>query len=174
MTVKKQKITPKQKIFVDQYIMLNNATQAALKAGYSEKTARYIAAENLSKPHIQLAIELTRQKLKSEFDLTPEKVIAEYVKLAFLDIRKAFDKDGRLKPLHEMDDATAAAIAGIEVEELYEGRGEARERTGRIHKIRLSDKKGALDSLGKHLGMFTDKVKATVDGGLQIQIIKSF
>ena len=48
--------------------------------------------------------------------VTADRVIAELAKLAFLDIRKAFDEEGKLKPIHEIDDDTAAAIAGLEVE----------------------------------------------------------
>ena len=55
-----------------------------------------------------------------------------------------------------MDDATAAAICGVEAEDLYEGRGESREHVGRLHKIKLSDKKAALDSLAKHIGLLKD------------------
>jgi phage terminase small subunit len=113
--------------------------------------------------------------------VTVDRVLQEFARLAFLDIRKAFDADGNLKPIHEMDDDTAAAIAGLEVEvkritgeadDDLEGQphGGALKRqygaSARLHKIKLTDKKGALDSLARHLGMFVDKTEITgKDGG---------
>ncbi|MBN9520201.1 terminase small subunit [bacterium] len=99
-------------------------------------------------------------------EVTIERVKQEYARLAFLDIRKAFDENGNLKLVHELDDDTAAAIAGLDVEELWEGRGEDRENIGRLRKIKLSDKRGALDSLATHLGMFVERHEHTgKDGG---------
>ena len=99
-------------------------------------------------------------------EVTIERVKQEYARLAFLDIRKAFDENGNLKLVHELDDDTAAAIAGLDVEELWGGRGEDRENIGRLRKIKLSDKRGALDSLATHLGMFVERHEHTgKDGG---------
>ena len=79
--------------------------------------------------------------------------------MAFLDIRKAFDENGILKPIHELDDDTAAAISGLEVDKkvskMTDENGEPMVES-HLHKIKLSDKKGALDSLAKTLGLFTD------------------
>jgi phage terminase small subunit len=158
-------LTDKQQRFVEEYLIDLNATQAAIRAGYSEESARSIGSENLTKPDIQEAISDARARLTEAAQVTQERIVREYAKLAFLDIRKAFDSEGRLKPIGEMDDDTSAAIAGLEVEELYEGRGEAREHIGRIHKVKLADKKGSLDSLARHLGMFTDKTELTGPNG---------
>ena len=75
-------------------------------------------------------------------------MIQEIARLAFLDIRKAFGEQGQLKAIHELDDDTAAAIAGIDIAELTnEGQS-----IGLIKKVKLSDKRGALELLLKHLG----------------------
>ncbi len=170
-------LTPKQQRFVEEYLIDLNATQAAIRAGYSENTAGSIGHENLKKPEIQEALTEARAKLAERTSITPDRVLKEYAKLAFLDIRKAFDEDGNLKPIHSIDDDTAAAIAGLEVEvkrsagepdEELEGQphGGALKRqhgmTARLHKIKLSDKKGALDSIARHLGMFNDKLNLNV------------
>lgn len=161
-----QDLTAKQQRFVEEYLVDLNATQAAIRAGYSEDSARQIASENLSKPYIQDFITAARLKLATKTGATVERVIQEYARLAFLDIRKAFDDEGRLLPIHQIDDDTAAAIAGIETEKLFEGHGEDREQIGTLHKVRLADKVRALDSLGEHLGMFPKKVAVTgPDGG---------
>lgn len=159
-------LTPKQQRFVEEYLIDLNATQAAIRAGYSPETAYSIGSENLKKPEIATAIEAARKNLSETSGITLERVQKEYARLAFLDIRKAFDEEGRLKPIHELDDDTAAAIAGIETEALFEGRGDDREMIGRLHKLRLSDKKAALDSICKLFGWVVDKKELTgKDGG---------
>ena len=92
----------------------------------------------------------------------------EYARLAFLDIRKAFDEGGNLIPIHELDDDTAAAITGLEVDKkvskMTDENGEPLVES-HLHKIKFSDKKGALDSLAKCLGMFADgSVTVNVNG----------
>ena len=177
-------LTPKQQKFVEEYLIDLNATQAAIRAGYSELTAGSIGHENLKKPEIQAALTEARARLAEKTEITPERVLKEYGRIAFLDVRKTFDLDGNLIPIHELDDDTAAAIAGLEVEvkrvageadEELEGQphGGALKRqfgsTARIHKIKLSDKKGALDSIARHLGMFVDKTEVTGKDGGPIQ-----
>jgi phage terminase small subunit len=111
----------------------------------------------LQNPAVSLRIEHLQELAQRRNEVTVDRVIAEYAKLAFLDIRKAFDGDGNLKPIHEMDDDTAAAIAGIEVDvKSTSVDGEALQ-TSKIHKLKLSDKKGSLDSLAKTMGMFVDR-----------------
>ena len=85
--------------------------------------------------------------------------MAEYAKLAFFDPRNLFGADGRPLPITELDDETAAAVAGLDVNEQYDGTGRDRAFTGYVKKYRLADKRAALDSLARHLGMFVDKVE---------------
>jgi phage terminase small subunit len=158
-------LTPKQEAFCQRYLETGNASEAYRLAYDAEKmkpeTVNRSAFELLENPKIATRLaELKARQLKRH-DVTIDRVLAEFAKLAFLDIRKAFDEDGNLKPVHELDDDTAAAIAGLEVEDLYEGRGESREHVGKLHKLKLSDKKGALDSLARHLGMFIDRSEVT-------------
>lgn len=154
---------------------------AAVAAGYSEKSASTIGGRLSKKVEISRRIEELQAQVATavveKVSITVDRLLEEYAKLAFLDIRKAFDSKGCLLPLHEMDDATAAAIAAIEVEEQFRYGGRRnpvvtddpeeqakleeirrREAIGRILKFKLIDKKGALDSLAKHLGMFRQKV----------------
>lgn len=159
-------LTDKQEMFCREYLIDLNATQAAIRAGYSEKTARSIGQENLTKPDIQDFITALKKKREEKIDISAERVLNELGRLAFLDIRKAFDDEGRLKSVHDIDDDTVAAISGIEVEELWEGRGEDREHIGRLHKIKLSDKIGALEKLGRYHKLFTDKTEHS--GKLQL------
>ena len=153
-------LTPKQDAFCQRYLETGNASEAYRLSYDAEKmkpnTVNRAAFELLENSKIAARIgELKAAQLKRH-NVTVERVLSEYAKLAFLDIRKAFDGEGNLKPVHDLDDDTAAAISGLEVEQLWEGRGSDRERVGTLRKIKLSDKRAALDSLAKYLKMFSD------------------
>ena len=100
-------------------------------------------------------------KLQERNMVTVERIIQEYARLGFFDPRKLFNDDGSPKGIQELDDDTAAVLAGLEVMEIYEGKGENREFVGYLKKYKMADKKGALDSMAKHLGMFVDKHEIT-------------
>lgn len=76
------KLTPKQAAFVHEYLVDLNATQAAIRAGYSEKTARSVAAENLAKPNIQQAIQEARDAREKRSMITVEWVLAQIASIA--------------------------------------------------------------------------------------------
>ena len=147
-------VTPKQARFVDEYLIDLNATQAAIRAGYSEKTSRQIGEQNLTKLVIKEAIAERMKAREQRTEITQDRVLKELARLAFLDIRKAFDESGNLKHIKDLDDETAAAIAGMEVSEINKGD----EQIGNLKKIKLSDKKGALELIGRHLRMWNDKL----------------
>lgn len=175
-TTKNRKLTAKQQRFVEEYLVDLNAAQAAIRAGYSEKTARSIAAENLTKPDIQEAIREGKKARSERTEITADRVLQELAKIGFADIRKAVrwgntelrvvdgDEDSEPTPYHglavidssEIDDDTAAAIA-----EVSEGRDGI--------KIKMHDKKGALVDIGRHLGMFKDKLEHSGPDGGPIQ-----
>lgn len=147
-------LTSKQERFVAEYLVDLNATQAAIRAGYSEKTAYAIGQQNLKKLEIQTAIQKAIKKRARRVEITQDRVLQEYARLAFYDPRKLFDEDGKPKDISSLDDDTAAALAGLDVMEEYEGTGENRQFIGYTKKYKLANKLGALDSVAKHLGMF--------------------
>ena len=150
----RDKLTAKQSLFIKEYLVDLNATQAAIRAGYSKKTAQAISTENLSKPLISEAIKVEMDKRAGRIELTMDRVLLEYKRLALCDIRKAFDENCVLRPVHEWDDETAAAIAGLEAEEIYAGAGESRVNIGRLSKVKIFDKRAALGDIMRHLGGF--------------------
>ncbi|MEW7854788.1 terminase small subunit [Pseudomonas chlororaphis] len=156
-------LTAKQQRFVDEYLKDLNGTQAAIRAGYSAKSAAVIAAENLIKPNVQVAISEGMQQRSSRTGITADRVLQELGRLAFLDIRKAYNADGSLKPVHELDDDTAAAIAGMDVAEI----GSGEDVIGFVKKIKLSDKKGALELVMRHLGMLSPPGHVALDAELK-------
>lgn len=164
------KLRAKQQAFVNEYVVDKNATQAAIRAGYSQKTAYSIGHENLSKPEIAEAIETALAKLAEKTAITAERVLSELGKIGFVDIRKLFTPSGQLVELTELDDDTAAAVSSIEVvTKVVPGSEDA--ETGlkdveHVHKIKLWDKRAALVDLGKHLGLFVERHEHTgKDGG---------
>jgi phage terminase small subunit len=155
------KLTDKQRRFVEEYCIDFNATQAAIRAKYSQKTAGRIGQQNLQKLVIQKAIAEHTKKLTAKSEITVERVLEEYKKLAFVDPSSLFHEDGSPKDITEIDKDTVAALGGLDVQEVYEGYGEDRVFVGYVKKYKLIDKKGALDSLAKHLGMFTENINLT-------------
>jgi phage terminase small subunit len=154
-------LTPKEEAFCLKYVELNDGS-AAYRASYNvkrssnETIARHVKRA-LKKPHIKARIEELRAKVLKRHEITVDRVLRELGRVAFFDIRCIFTDDGNLKGPHDLDDDTAAVVAGLEVEELWEGRGEDREQIGRLHKVKLADKLRALESLARHLGMFAGK-----------------
>lgn len=147
-----RKITEKQKRFADEYLIDLNGTQAAIRAGYSPKTANEQASRLLANVNVQEYIQEQRGKLADKLDLSKERVLAEYAKIGFADVRRLFTDTGSLVPIPEIDDETAAAVASIEIEDLFAGFGEERMQIGYTKKVKFSDKKSALDSICKVLG----------------------
>lgn len=144
------KLTAKQEKFCYEYLIDLNATQAAIRAGYSKKTANRIGPENLSKLEISEFIQKARQKTAEKLEISRERIINEYSKLAFFDIRKVLTVDGGLKKSNDWDDDSAAAIAGLESYD--EKEPDSGIVLGTVRKIKISDKRAALDSLCKVLG----------------------
>lgn len=162
------KLTRKQAAFVAEYLCDLNAARAAIRAGYSKRTARQIGDENLSKPAIAAAIEKAMAERSARIELTQDRVLQELVRIAFFDIRKAFNADGSMKPLNELDDDTASAIAGIEV---FEERDKEGVVIGRLKKLKISDKLSALDKLARHLGLLVEKLKVGGDSENPLELI---
>ena len=172
-------LTPKQQVFCREYVRTGDPT-AAYRAGYaceamSPVSIRSAASRLLKNATVSQQVARLQDHAARRQSVTVDRVIAEYAKLAFTDIRKAFDDAGNLKPIHELDDDVAGAIAGIEFEDMFEwqGSGEERERvhTGRLAKIRLVDKRAALDSLGKYLGLFQEPSSPASNNAVTLQLV---
>ena len=145
-------MTPKQKRFVEEYLIDLNATQAAIRAGYSARTANIEGPKTLVKPSIKAEIDTALAERAKRMEVTADQVIRELAFLAFTDFRKAvsWGPDGvTLLPSDELGDGEAAIIAEV---------SETRSETGGSIKAKRYDKLKALELLGRHLGMFSDKV----------------
>jgi phage terminase small subunit len=143
-------LNDKQKLFIQHYLIDPNATQAAIKAGYSEKTA-YSQGQRLLK-HVEVADQLSkkRAKLEDKMAITAENVLRGFARIAFHDPRKII-KDGQLIPVEDWDDDTALAMDSVELVTKSAGKGEVEY----VAKVKQSSRSGALKSLADHLGIAT-------------------
>lgn len=150
----KNDLSPKQRRFIAEFLKDQNGTQAAIRAGYSKKTANEQAAQLLAKLSIRTAVDAALAEIKKKAGLTAERILNALLTIAECDFRKAFKDDGELKAPKDMPDDVAAAISSIDTDELFEGVGRDRTRVGETKKIKFWDKVKALELLGKHLKLF--------------------
>lgn len=141
------KLTAKQQRFCDEYLIDLNATQAAIRAGYSVTSARDIGCENLTKPNIQEAIGKAMAERSKRTGINQDRVVLELAKMAFVNISDFVDLEtGQVKEGASKDDLACIQSVKIKPTEF----GDERE-------IKMYDKHRALDKLGQHLGMWKDK-----------------
>jgi len=145
-------LTDKQQRFCEEYMVDLNATQAAIRAGYSEDTARSIGSENLTKPDIQNRISELKAELSKRTQITVDECIGILANIARADIAEFYNEDGSLKSIHDIPRETRDSIEELSVFEEFAGSGENRSLLGYTKKIKASGKQGAIDKLLKHLG----------------------
>lgn len=151
-------LTPKQQRFVEEYLIDLNATQAAIRAGYSEKTANEIGAENLAKPSIAKAIQEALQERKERVQIDADYVLKRLVEIDQMDVLDIMDENLNMKPLKEWPKIWRQYINNIESIELSDGEGW-------LKKIKWPDKVKNLELIGKHVsvGAFKDKIEHSGD-----------
>lgn len=158
-------MTDAQKRFCDEYLIDLNATRA-YKVAYSrckkDETASVNGSKLLRNTKVQEYISKKQKEIEKRTEVTQDMVIKELAKIAFLDIRKLYTENGQLKNVTDIDDDTARAISSLETLEEYDGYGDDREKIGDTQKVKLLDKTKALELLGRHLGIFNDKLGLNV------------
>lgn len=150
------KLTDKQRRFVDEYLIDLNATQAAIRAGYSAKTADRIGPELLGKTCVSEAISKKMAARSRRTGVNAERVVLELAKVAFAKMTDIVDSKGRIKEDASPDDL--ACIESIKYKESDNEYGGSVER-----EVKIASKLKALELLGKHLGMWSDKFNVTVE-----------
>ena len=167
----KRKLTPKQRLFVLEYLIDHNATQAATRAGYSAHTANEQGARLLANVSIKLEIEKLDQEAYAKLGITKEWVLREQAKIAgsSIDNHVKIGEDGYIqaKTFEEMPPEAIAAIRTIEEKKTIKGSGKGGKDDEMIlestFKFSLHDKVATLRDIGKHLGMYKDEL--VVEGG---------
>lgn len=170
-----KKLTDKQRRFVEEYLIDLNATQAAIRAGYSKKTAQEQSSRLLSNVMVQDAISQAMKNRSIRTEITQDMVLEELAKIGFANMKNYMGITGDGDPfmdLSTLTEAQAAALAEVTVEDFKDGRGEDARDVRRI-RFKLYDKRAALVDIGRHLGMFTDKVQLTGKNGGPIETVQT-
>lgn len=166
-------LTKKQKIFADEYLIDLNATRA-YKAAYpkvkKDESARVNGSKLLTNTNVAEYIQKRMDDRTQRTEITQDKVLRELAKLGFFDARKLFADNGQPIGIKDLDDDTAACIVGIKVKEIYDKDGKFE---GYEKEYKLADKKGSLELIGRHLGIFRDKVELAVDTSEKLDDILS-
>jgi phage terminase small subunit len=152
--------------FAAEYVIDFNRTAAAIRAGYSQRTAHSIGSRLFKDPTVQQYIKEEQEARSKRVHVDADRVLRELARIAFFDPRKLLKPDGSPKQMNHLDDDTAAAISGLDVLEVYEGSGAERTFVGYVKKYRISDKNAALTNCLKHLGLLKETMALTgPDGG---------
>lgn len=163
----KKKVSIRHELFAREYVQDLNATRAYIAAGYSPKGAEAAASKLLRNIKVKELITSLLDKRAKKLDISAEWVLGELRKLAGYDASAIFEDDGSLKPISQWDESAKCALVGLDHEKLFEhfGGGQAK-HVGTTRKIKLADKLRALELLGRHLKLFTDRVELSGLDGL--------
>jgi len=155
------KLTPKERIFIVEYLKDRNATKAAIAAGYSKKSAKEIGYENLTKPHIRSKVEAEIEAQEKRTRITSDSILTELHRIKNTDVLELFDENGALKPIAEIPLDLRRAIRSIETDELWEYDEDSKKRikVGITRKITLWDKIAATNLLGKNKKLWVERVE---------------
>lgn len=156
-------LTKKQKRFVEEYLIDLNATQAAIRAGYSTLTAYSIGDENLKKPDIKSAIDKALAERSKRTGVNADRIVRELAKIAFVNSTDVINMDEAAVRCDANRDDTAA-IASIKVKTIPTEAGNIVER-----EIKTYDKIKALELIGKHIGLFSDSLR--LSGEVSVKIV---
>lgn len=159
--IQKNMLKPKQQRFVNEYLIDLNATQAAIRAGYSQVTAKLTGHRLITNDNVKKEIDRQQAIQSEKSKISQERVLLEIARLAFNDPRAVFDSNGIIKPIKDWSTETAAAISVIELND-----------TGQISKIKFWDKGKQLELASKHLGMLTENINQNVKSDHQIVILE--
>ena len=160
-------LTPKQSAFVREYLIDLNATAAYKRAGYIAKgnAAEVNATRLLRNAQVKAEIQVLMNKRAQKVEITSDRVLMEIGKLAFADIRKIFDDQGRLLPVHMLPDEISASVSSVEVV-TSKIPGTDPVEVEHVSKIKFWDKRASLELLGRHLKLFTDKIEVDIGADL--------
>ena len=156
-----KRINERYRLIIDQYLTNGrNQTRAMIAAGYSPHTAQQMSTKVFRRPKFREMLDLREAKLPQITGLSAERTLLEIARVAFFDPRSMYREDGSLKPIHEMDADTRAAIASIDIDALNT-------------KIKTHSKTAALEQAAKHLGLYEkDNTQRSPNLNLQIVLVE--
>lgn len=161
-----KKLKAKHEVFCREFLVDLNATQAAIRAGYSPKRADVNGSILARQPAIKARINELKQERIDQLGVDANYVLCRLVEIDRMDIGDIFNDDLTLKPLSEWPEAWRRYLSGVNLVELFEGKGKSREMTGILKKLKWPDKVKNLELLGRHVDVqaFRDNVKTELSG----------
>lgn len=155
----------KKKLFCREYILDLNATQAAIRAGYSARTAYSIGARLLTETAVIECIKQLKQKRTEQLGIDANYVLMRLFEIDQMDALDILNEDMSIKPISTWPLVWRRYLSGFDLAEIFEGRREDREMVGLLKKIKWPDKVKNLELLGKHVSVqaFRDKLELSTD-----------
>lgn len=165
-------LTPKQRRFVEEYLVDLNATQAAIRAGYSPRSAKQVGDALLSKPHVAAAVAALQAERTRRTQIDADYVLNRLVEIDQMDVLDILRDDMSLKPVREWPKVWRQYLSGFDLAEMFAGNGDERAAIGILKKIKWPDKVKNLELLGKHVGVqaFRERVEHSGAGGGPIEV----
>lgn len=154
-------LSPRQIRFVAEYLVDLNGTQAAIRAGYSPRSANVQAARQLAKDSVKAAIQEGQRQQVARVGLSAERTKEAIRRVIEADVRTLFDAQGNVIPIHQLGDEAASLIAGFEVVKRNLTAGDG--TTDTILKVKLKDQSRYVEMAAKHFGLLTEKVEHSGD-----------
>ncbi|WP_305828890.1 terminase small subunit [Pseudomonas aeruginosa] len=145
-------LTKKQRLFVDEYLLDLNATQAAIRAGYSTRRAAEIGYQLLQRPEVAQAIQAAMAERSKRTEVEADYVIRRLREIDEMDVLDILEDDGSFRSIRDWPRAWRQFLSGIEIAELFEGRGDDRRIAGVLRKVKWPDKLRNLELLSRHVG----------------------
>ena len=167
--VRSDQLNDKQQRFVDEYLIDLNATQAAIRAGYSAKTAYSQGERLLRHAEVQAALSEAMKARGERTKVDADYVVRRMVEIDQMDVLDIMRDDMSLKPVSEWPKVWRQYLSGFDVAEMFDGYGEDRSMSGLLKKIKWPDKVRNLELLGRHFGTFKDRVEVTGKNGGAIE-----
>jgi phage terminase small subunit len=164
-------LNPKQARFVAEYLVDLNGKQAAIRAGYSPRSAEVTASKLLRVPKVAEAVRRANERRLDRVEVTADTVLRELLLIARTDLAQAYDENGHLRPIHDIPEECRRAIAGVKVFEEFDGVGADRVKVGEVREVKFWDKPKSLELLGKHLKLFTEVVESTATMSVNLREI---
>jgi phage terminase small subunit len=166
----KRGLTTREALFAGEYIIDLNATQAAIRAGYSQKTAYSQGQRLLKRVEVAEAVARAMEERTKRTRKDADWLLSRLAEEAEADIADLYEDDGSLKPVSEWPRIwRTGLVAGIEVEEIFEGSGADRVKVGEVKKLKLADRGKRLELIGRHVDVqaWKDRKEVSADEPLR-------
>lgn len=166
------KLSKRYQRFVDEYVVDFNGAQAAVRAGYAKKSARIAAARLLTNDNISFAIAKAIGERNKRLKIDQDYVLQRLLAIDRMDIADILEDDGALKPVKEWPQIWRQFVSGIDVSELFDGKGEERKHIGVLKKIKWPDKLKNLGLIGKHVNVQAWKDRIETNAKTKVYLSK--